>query len=408
MHRAVPDGSRGTAGQHAPASSRRRSTSAARSATVRTAAASSSLSATRNRSSRPTTSVSRPTESSCRSTTRSSEGFGSRERPSSSRSTRAISPSTSSMRNEPRHAGELALPRRSERLLFDAHPHAQQRQVDERERDGAEEGAVGKRDAEHLDGDGQIVRVAQEAVGASAHGRFARHDDHAHVPAPSQAADRPPAQDLRADCGGGTDPAEDTWKRPVEKQHFRRTGRKEQRVHCGHPAEMRSAALDARARESDARIAVRKRELRDALYAEQRQEDEVSRHHSSNTISEQKPGPMARRSPRSPGRATPEASRSESTKRTEAEERFPTLCRESQLFCIAAREISSASSIASSTLGPPVWQMKCAMSDRRRPCARRKPSTSERSFSRTSCGTPGESTTLNPESTTSQPITRSV
>src|SRR5204863_335708 len=195
------------------------------------------LSATRNRSSRPTTSVSRPTESSCRSTTRSSDGLGSRERPSSSRSTRAISPSTSSMRNEPRHARELALPRRPERLLLDAHPHAQQRQVDEREREGAEEGAVGKRDAEHLDGDG-----------------------------------------------------------------------------------------------------------------------EVGRHHSSSTISEQKPGPMARRSPRSPGRASPEPSRSESTKRTEAEERFPTLCRESQLRCMAGRESSSASSTASSTLGPPVWQ----------------------------------------------------
>src|SRR5438874_4120855 len=404
----MPHRSRGTAAQHARASSRRRSTSAARSATVRTAAASSSLSATRNRSSRPTTSVSRPTESSCRSTTRSSDGLGSRERPSSSRSTRAISPSTSSMRNEPRHARELALPRRPERLLLDAHPHAQQRQVDEREREGAEEGAVGKRDAEHLDGDGQVVRVAQEPVRASAHGRFAGDDDHAHVPAPAQAVDRPPAQDLCADRRGGAGPAQGTGKRPVEQQHFRRAGRKEQRVHRGHPAEMRGAALDARARESNARIAARKHELRDALSTEQRQEDEVSRHHSSSTISEQKPGPMARRSPRSPGHASPEPSRSESTKRTEAEERFPTLCRESQLRCMAGRESSSASSTASSTLGPPVWQMKCAMSDRRRPCARRNPSTSARSFSRTSCGTAGESTTLNPESTTSQPITRSV
>src|SRR5437870_3205053 len=74
VKRLVARCNRWTAGQHAAASSRRRSTRAASSATVWTATASSSFKATRKRSSRPTTSVSKPTESSWRSRTRSSLG----------------------------------------------------------------------------------------------------------------------------------------------------------------------------------------------------------------------------------------------------------------------------------------------------------------------------------------------
>src|SRR5207248_11692104 len=120
----------------------------ASSRTVRTAAASSSLSAMRNLSSSPTTSVRSATESSCRSATRSSPSRTARESPNSSRATRRISASTSSMSV-------------AERALFFADAQAQDEDVQKRAQDRADPRAACEWDADHLHHHREIVGMAQ-------------------------------------------------------------------------------------------------------------------------------------------------------------------------------------------------------------------------------------------------------
>src|SRR5205823_15036356 len=94
-------------------------------------------------SSSPTTRVSRPTESSWRSLTRSSPGFTSRESPSSSRRTRAISVATSdgSGRGKPKGG----LPGRD--------PRSGDRRVQGREDDAGKLGAWHGGQGEDVQGD---------------------------------------------------------------------------------------------------------------------------------------------------------------------------------------------------------------------------------------------------------------
>src|SRR2546421_187131 len=82
---------------------------------------------------------------SCRSAIRSSSGRGGRESPSSSRSTRPISPSTSSMGDEPGDGRKLALPSRAERRLLDRDADAQDHQIQQGEDQRTEERAVRER-----------------------------------------------------------------------------------------------------------------------------------------------------------------------------------------------------------------------------------------------------------------------
>src|SRR4051812_12182351 len=196
--------------------------------------------------------------------------------------------------------------------------------------------------------------MPQEPVRTAAHGWLGGDDDHPHVPPPPEAPDRPPAQRLRSERRAGERKTRGPRKRAAEEEDFGSAAGKEERVHHRHPAEVRGPALAASAGERDPGVAAGEKQLREALGGEAGEKGQVPAYHSSSTSSEQNPGPIASRRPRSPGRASPEASRSERTKSTEAEERFPADCSESQLRCISARGSSSASSNASSTFGPPV------------------------------------------------------
>src|SRR5262249_14163414 len=315
----------------------------------------------------------------CRSLTRSSSGRGSLDTSSSSRSTRAISRSTSSMRKEPRHSGKLPFPRWPEGFLLGADACAEQEAVEGREDERRNPGAVRERDASHLGDHGYVIGMPEESIGTPAphEGPIWNHD-HPHVPAPAEGGDGPPAQTLGAQGQGGADETQGSGEGSVQQQHLGGAAGQEERVDSRHPAELGRAALGPSVRSRDPGVAPREQELRHPLHPEQREKDQVRGHHSSSTSSEQKPGPIASKSPLSPGRASPEESKSESTKRTDAEERFPTCSSESQLRRMAERGSSRVSSTASSTRGPPVWHTQCATSLRESPCAARKESTSPR------------------------------
>src|SRR5207248_2984749 len=207
------------------------------------------------------------------------------------------------------------------------------------------------------------------------------------------------------------DPSQRAGEGPAQEDDLEYAGTEEGCVEDRHGRKVPAAVLDATACERLARVAPGEAKLGEPLATDQRDEAHVGAgggHHRRSTSSEQKPGPMATSNPRSPSFASPESSKSRSTNRTEAEERFPTERRDSQVRASASAGRSRACSNASSTRGPPVWQMKWRICCRETPCAARKPSTSSRMRARTSCGTCGESTTLKPLSTMSQPITRSV
>src|ERR1700761_8193085 len=76
--------------------------------------------------------------------------------------------------------------------------------------------------------------------------------------------------------------------------------------------------------------------------------------HRRSTSSEQKPGPIAARSPHVPGAGRQCCNVSSKTNKTEAEDRLPVLRRQLQETSRARGLTPSAASVASSTLGPPV------------------------------------------------------
>src|SRR5207248_9746076 len=322
-------------------------TRAASSATVRTREASSSASATRKRSSRPTTSVSRPTESSCRSLTRSSPGFTSRESPSSSRRTRAISVATSDGSGTAQTQGGLLGP----------DPQSEERRVQGREDDGGQAGAVHGGQGDDLHGDREIVGLAEEAVGPALDRHPPGHHDDAHVPSIAERRDGPVAQSLREQEGSEGDPPQSAREGTVQDDDLEGAGTEEGGVEECHCRKMSPPVLDPTPRQRLPGVASRETKLRDPLASDERDQKQIGagrRHHRRSTSSEQKPGPMATSNPRSPPFASPESSRSRSTNRTEAEERFPTERSDSQVRASASAGSSSASSNASSTRGPPV------------------------------------------------------
>jgi len=138
----------------------------------------------------------------------------------------------------------------------------------------------------------------------------------------------------------------------LHQDHLERAAREERAVQDPHPAKVRLSDLDRAARERALAIAARQAQLEDALGGEQGQQDQIGRHHSSRTSSEQNPGPIASSRPRVLG-AGRSASASASTNSTEALDRLPTFARCCQERASASGRSESADSIASSTFGPP-------------------------------------------------------
>src|SRR5437016_5781797 len=130
-------------------------------------------------------------------------------------------------------------------------------------------------------------------------------------------------------------------------------------------------------------------------------------HQRSSTTSEQKPGPIAAITPSAPGGGRRCAITSSSTHRTDADERFPVLRRQSHDTCNSPSCSPSASCVASSTFGPPVCNTQLLTSARLNPCFASTASTSPPKCSRTTLGTSRDSTMEKPFSETSQPITSS-
>src|SRR5580658_5002880 len=131
-------------------------------------------------------------------------------------------------------------------------------------------------------------------------------------------------------------------------------------------------------------------------------------HHRKSTSSEQNPGPMAASILIVPGAGLLCIYTSSSTSSTDVEEMLPTLRRQ---FHDASRSFDvspSATSVASSTFGPPVCITQLLMSLRFSPCSPRNSSTSPPRCFTTVSGTSGDSTMRKPFSEISQPITLSV
>src|SRR5262249_17204074 len=155
------------------------------------------------------------------------------------------------------------------------------------------------------------------------------------------------------------------------QQRLADAGGEKQGVKRRHHPVMPLANLDGTASERAPGVASREGQLGQPLQRQEAQEAEID-HHLSSTSSEQKPGPMAKSSPRSPARASPESSSSRSTNSTDADDRLPVFSSESHDRCSAVCGSESASANACSTLGPPVWATKCWMRERSSPCAARK------------------------------------
>src|SRR5262249_11193477 len=191
-------------------------------------------------------------------------------------------------------------------------------------------------------------------------------DDDARVPPFAQGANGPIAQRLRGQRSG----QEREEQRRLELPCFHGACDEEQGMEHDHHPVVDMPDLDPAARERAGGIAASERKLEQPLADER---DQIGAgHHSSSTSSAQKPGPIASSSPSSPFFACPLSSNSESTKRTEAEDRLPTSRKLRHERSRAPSGNSSAASNALSTFGPPVWAIQWRIRERVDPCRSRK------------------------------------
>src|SRR5450756_451871 len=154
--------------------------------------------------------------------------------------------------------------------------------------------------------------MPQEAVGTSGDRRGVRDDDDPRVPAPPERRNGPPSERLRSDGNGQSREPKGARKGPREKEHLARARDREEGVDHDHDSVGAAPRLDASRREGHAGVSAREEKLRAPLADEEAQESEIEQdgggdYHCRRTSSEQKPGPIAMRRPRSPITGSPEA-----------------------------------------------------------------------------------------------------
>src|ERR1035437_9586559 len=170
--------------------------------------------------------------------------------------------------------------------------------------------------------------MPQEAIGAARHWRRARNDDDPRVPAPPERRDGPPAERLGAEGHGQRNQPWSPRKRPLQDEHLGRARDRKEGVDHDHNDVGAAPRLDTARRQNLAGIPARDEKLRAPLADEKAQKPSIEQdrrggYHCRRTSSEQKPGPIAIRSPRSPFTGSSDARSSPRTKSTDADERFP-------------------------------------------------------------------------------------
>src|ERR1035437_4906684 len=236
------------------------------------------VSFTRKRSSRATARTKTPTESTwrsaasswCSSTVPGNSSSADRVRRISARiSSRRSSIGTSwQERRVPfEHFGVWP----AEGTLLGGNGDGQERCVQGEEDQRGEPRAMRQGNGEHLEGQSEVVRMPQEAIGAARHWRRARNDDDPRVPTSPERRDGPPAERLGAEGHGQRNQPWSPRKRPLQDEHLGRARDRKEGVDHDHDDVDAAPRLDTARRQNLAGIPARDEKLRAPLVDEKAQ-----------------------------------------------------------------------------------------------------------------------------------------